>query len=374
MSADGDRVSVDEGPVSVLHLSAGEADIRDLRVRAGMGAAGEIDSNGHAQTWKTFVQLSRDPVQGVLGLDRGKAAVSPSGAGGLVPAEGLRAQRIAGKNVFRTKIRAPVFGDIQDDQLVRVRRAQLTVAVFFRERDDFAKVRRREHTPGDTEPGVVKPRLLLFVNAVEVAPVPGFGEGAAAVRQRPCDRLNQSFSFARADVFDQVFQAAVVSFGAVAAVAKNTGNGLGHIDRALGRYEQVEGLGELWLARKAAADPDVEPRRMRRPVNSGDEGQIVDSGVSHIVGIGGEAQFVFSREISVIGIPNKSPDRFIDDRFGVEEFFRIDAHQRVAEDVPRDVPAAFNGRQADAVQCAENVRNFIQSQIMNLNALPNGDL
>lgn len=95
------------------------------------------------------------------------------------------------------------------------------------------------------------------MNAVEVSPVPGFHDSAPSVRERPSDFFDQSFGFTFTDVFDQVFQATVVSPCPVAFVAENRCDCGSHINSAFRRNEQAEWPGELRFTGKSAADAGV---------------------------------------------------------------------------------------------------------------------
>ena len=120
MPSDGNRVGINHSSICGFHLSAGESDVGNLRVRAGVRTSGEVDPDRHAKVREPFIQFGSDFIQSILGFDRRKIAVGVSGAGCLVSAEGFRVQRIPGKYFLLPEIPELIFWDVQDDQMVGV--------------------------------------------------------------------------------------------------------------------------------------------------------------------------------------------------------------------------------------------------------------
>ena len=89
MAADHDRVD-GHGLLADARAAARQADVGDLRLRAGVEAARQVDAQRLADFWEGRVERRRQRVQAVLRLDRREVAVGVARTRGSVAREEAR--------------------------------------------------------------------------------------------------------------------------------------------------------------------------------------------------------------------------------------------------------------------------------------------
>jgi len=130
----------------------------------------------------------------------------------------------------------------------------------------------------------------------------------------------------------------------------------------------------LWhFARSHCHVCRLEPGTTRWTEGSA-ECDVVDFGVGTPVGAAGDGDFEFAGEIVEIGIAAEFAINGERERRNVGEFVGVDAGERAAGDVTRDVAASAGGGEADGPEALEKFGEMIHGDPVELDVLADGDV
>ena len=141
-----------------------------------------------------------------------------------------------------------------------------------------------------------------------------------------------------------------------------------HLGRLLGRDEDVHPAREAGMARKPAADAQVEAAR----AVLGDRARqrdVVDQPARAVLAAARDRDLVLAREVRVELVV----EEVVVDRLGggvaVDDLVMREAGERAADDVARDVAAGAGRRHPDALEPLEDLGDVLQPDPVDLEAL-----
>ena len=259
MSADHQRVDGHDR-LADARAAARQSDVGDLRLRAGVEAARQVDAQRLSDLWESFVERGRELVQAVLRLDWCEVAIGIARARGGVAREEPRLRRIGLEDRILKQCFRLSLGDVEQDEVLRVRRAQASLAEALGKLGKCPEVFGSDVAVLHVDADVAESRLLLRVGAVKAAVVPRGGDFLAAAQQsaRLClDLLGDTLC---AEVRHEVLEAAVIALLAVALVAEERCDSLSDGLDLRRADEERQAYRKMRLCRKAAADVGDEAR------------------------------------------------------------------------------------------------------------------
>src|SRR5579871_1431028 len=374
-----------QADVEGLHLravgqagqAALQADVADVMLAAGVGAAVDVDAQRLVPE-HFALQVRHDLPQAMLGLGDRQVAelVARAGDGAFVelgdfPREPGVPQRPL--NFRQVRLR-----DVGEQVVLLVGGAQAALAVPLRDGGGGEHLAGGD-TPGDdrdTDPVeaflllALHAQVVLLALALRLQPVDGRLRG-------PAQALDEDFAeLFRAPVSHQELEAGVVATLAVAVVAEYLGHGAADVRNLLRRDGDIEPLGEVGLCAEPAAHAHVEaglpsalpPAAHRR------DAQVVDLRLVAVDRAAGDGDLVLAGQIGKVFIAQKIAGDLMNDRTGIVQLIGFEAGDGAAADVAGDVPAGAGGREAGGAQALDGARDVLNGQPVELEVLARGDV
>ncbi len=260
-AAEEDVVGFGAADAAEVADDAHEADVGDLVLAAGVGAAGDGDEDGGIDL-AFFFEEFEDAGGALLGFDDGEVAELGAGAGDEVGAPERGVWGKAGGGEFAHEGVDFFYRDVGEDEVLFIAEADLgavVLAVFFGE------VGKKGHLIGgyasafDGGADVVEAGLFLGAGAHVVGVGSGgrADDGVIVFESKAEVGFEGIAEFLPAPVGDEEFEAGAGAFFAVAVVAEDVGDAAGDGGELILADEDAESLGEEGGGGEAAADHDA---------------------------------------------------------------------------------------------------------------------
>src|SRR4051812_1097614 len=371
-AADADVHRLDELPVDLLEHAL-DADVGDLMLRAARRAAREVQAEVLA------VAVGRDVLVEERGDLLGAAALRPHLR---QPAELLaraRLQRAVEERRLRLQLLGerlgeqvldPVGGDPRQQHVLLVGQAHLGMgAVLAGEADELEQLARLQAADRDAEAdrGVLAVVLGRDADVVVAAQLRRLLDAAAQLAAHAALELLAEGLGAHA-VEDELEARLAARLPVLVAVAEDRRDVLGDLGGLLGRDEDVDPAREAGRRRQAAADADVEAGDAVLGDRAGQR-EVVDQAAGAVLGAARDRDLVLAREVRIELVPEEVLVDGLGGRLAVDELLVPDPRQRAADDVARDVAARAGRGQPDRRQAPEDLRNVVERDPVDLEAL-----
>src|SRR3954449_9996103 len=326
-----------------------EADVGDLRPRAGVRAAVDVDADRHGQVREPVLELGDQVGGALLGLDNRELAELDAGAGHRAASPGGRLRRETDRLEACDQVVDLVRVDAEHDQLLVRREPGALGAVRLDEVAERAEQPAR-HAADRRCRTDVEAAVLLGVHADVVAAAGRQGRGGA-VDQGPAEvlLLEHLPELRDAPVGDQELEAGAGAQSPVAVVPEHRDHGLPGIGDLVERDPDAHLLREHRVGGEPAADPEVEPRA-ELGVHGADEGDVVDLRRGVEAGVSADRGLELAREVGVLRIADVAPLDLLERGRAVDDLVGRDARHRGAEEAARRVPTGLLRLQADGLE------------------------
>src|SRR5271165_533427 len=188
-------VSVDKLAV-VLDLLAFQADVGDPVLAATVGAPGDVQLQVLLEARQSLIEFFGQPAAKRFGLSDCEFAKFGSGAGDDAAPEGGAFGRQFCELQLSREFGCIALADIDEEQVLRVRRAQFAPAITFGQLSRCPQLSGRNPSPQHGSSHVVVPRLLLPVHSHVIA-VDIIGSlvrnSRSQLESEPCFQLGEKF-------------------------------------------------------------------------------------------------------------------------------------------------------------------------------------
>lgn len=108
--------------------------------------------------------------------------------------------------------------------------------------------------------------------------------------------------------------------------------------------------------------------------NCGNEGNVIDAGKAEVMRVRRNGNLELPRQVRKRGIALEFFDERPDNRLRIDALLRINAHERIAENISRTVSAGFRARQARRMKTPNDLVKYTELKPMNLNGVTIRDL
>src|SRR2546426_6913931 len=139
-------------------------------------------------------------------------------------------------------------------------------------------------------------------------------------------------------------------------------------------HERIEPRGEARVGREPAADPDHEADLPRPRVPERREPYVVDLRVRAPHSAAGDRDLVLARQVVEGGVAAEHARRRVDERRGVHDLVGVQAGERAAGDVARDVAARPHRGDPGAPERLEDVGQALERYPVELDVLADRDV
>ena len=211
--------------------------------------------------------------------------------------------------------------------------------------------------------------VVLGVDA-EVVLAAQAGRLGDAGPQRPADALDELLAEGLGtDAVEQELQPGATPLGAVlVGVAEDGGHALDDLGGLLGRHEDVDPAREAGRVGEPAAHAQIEAARAVGG-DRGREGDVVDQPAGAVLGATRDRDLVLARKVRVELVAEEVAVDGLGRGVAVEDLLVADAGERAADDVARDVAAGALRGEPAGVETAEDLRDLLEPDPVDLEAL-----
>src|SRR5437763_10404485 len=376
-AADAEVVGVHERAVH-LDLLPLDAEVGDPVLAAAVGAAGDVDPEVLLEAGQSRLERLDQAPRKALRLRERQLAELRARAGDRAATEGRGVEAQARRLESAAQGRSVLAPHVGDQEVLHARRPEFARAVAVGEVGGRAHLRRREPPAPHGHARVDVTRLLLRVDP-DVVAVDVVGRVVAhAGRQRHTEPfLDRAEEPCRREAVLQEQELeprllAVLAEGV--RVAEDLGDRAQHRKRLMPGDERVEGQRQVRVGREATPDAHGEPDLARARVTLSREADVVDLGVRAPRAAAGDRHLVLARQVVEGRVAVEHPRRRVDEGRGVHELVCIRASERAAGDVPRDVAARAERRDAVEPERLEHGGEVLERDPVELDVLADRDV
>ena len=381
VAAQVDVVGFDLGAVVAPGEAALEADVADVVLGAGVGAAVHVDLQAALVGIRgDLFQVPDDLFESQLGLGDRQVAELDAGAGdgpapdgGHVPRQARGGKvRLGGGQVFG--------GDVRDQHVLHVSQAHFARAVAVGDIGGLGELRVGQASGQDAQADPVQARLALGVDPDVVA------VGVVGERKTRRGRLGRPIQFG-ADLLGEALGSPlghqVLEPGArplqpqLVGVAVALGDGSLDVHDLLdlvGGDKNIQRLAEEGLERQAAADEEVvaDDAVVGPPVR--DQRGVVDLRDGALDRRAFHGDLELARQVAEVAVHVEERLEGVDDRARVGQLLRVEARRWGRRQVARDVAARARRGQAAGVEPREDAGHIRNGQPVELDRLAGGQV
>ena len=168
----------------------------------------------------------------------------------------------------------------------------------------------------------------------------------------------------------------MVATSPIAVVAEDLRYDSADVEHLFRFDEHIQLLREVRLRAEPASYPHLETD-FPLPVHEAAHrlnAQVVDLGLIAVDRAAGDRDFIFAGQIGEVLVAHEKLRHLFHDRTRIVDLFRIDARDRAAADVARNVAAGARRREARRVQFGDDRREHIDGKPVVLEVLARGDV
>ena len=351
-----------------------QPDVGDLVLGAGVRAAVHVDADRRLEIAHALLEVGDDARRDLLGLADRETAELDAGAGDGLAAERGRLDRRAGSGHLGLGLLDVLVRHVEHEHVLAVGEAHAPVAEVLGDPGEGDHLLARHATAQRGAAERVAPGLALRRDPDVVAHRGERGDRVGGVRQGTAEaQLELGAHAIDAPLVHEELRAGAGALEAVAVVAEDGGQLLGDLDHVVDRSEHAETPSHARGGAESTADPHVIAVA-ELGIDDADEADVVDLVLRAVMAAGADRDLELARQIGEAAVADEVRRQLVDDRAGVEELVGRHTGERAADHVPPDVTAGLGARQPDPLERVEDLRDVLDAEPVELQALARRDV